>query len=76
MRKRAIALSPPFHPTIKLDYETDCLDRDRLFLLFHSQVTATENGGAEVVSTPEPSLMLGFMTLGGFMLGSRKKAKA
>ena len=40
------------------------------------QVIGTENGGAEVVSTPEPSLMLGLMTLGGFMLGSRKKAKA
>ncbi len=40
------------------------------------QVIGTENGGAEVISTPEPSLMLGFMTLGGLMLGSRKKAKA
>jgi hypothetical protein len=32
--------------------------------------------GAEMVSVPEPSLILGLITLGGFMLGSRKKAKA
>ncbi len=32
--------------------------------------------GAEMASTPEPSLILGFITLGGFMLGSRKKEKA
>jgi hypothetical protein len=31
---------------------------------------------AEVVSIPEPSLILGFITVGGLMLGSRKKAKA
>ncbi|MDY7007976.1 MAG: PEP-CTERM sorting domain-containing protein [Cyanobacteriota bacterium] len=31
---------------------------------------------AEMVSTPEPSLILGLIALGGLMLGSRKKAKA
>ncbi len=30
----------------------------------------------DVVATPEPSLIFGFITLGGFVLGSRKKEKA
>ena len=33
-------------------------------------------GKSPLVSTPEPSLILGFITLGGLMLGSRKKEKA
>lgn len=33
-------------------------------------------GTANMKSTLEPSLMLGFITVGGFMLGSRKKEKA
>lgn len=32
--------------------------------------------GADMVSVPEPSLILGLIAVGGFMLGSRKKAKA
>jgi hypothetical protein len=40
------------------------------------QAIGTEIGGAETASVPEPSLILGFITVGGLMLGSRKKAKA
>jgi len=41
-----------------------------------AQAIGTEIGGAETASVPEPSLIVGFIALGGFMLGSRKKAKA
>ena len=34
------------------------------------------DGGGEVEATPEPTLTLGLITLGGLMLGSRKKEKA
>ncbi|MDJ1179638.1 PEP-CTERM sorting domain-containing protein [Roseofilum sp. BLCC_M91] len=40
------------------------------------QAIETEIEGTEMVSVPEPSLILGFITVGGLMLGSRKKAKA
>lgn len=40
------------------------------------QVIETESVATEMVSVPEPSLIVGFIALGGFMLGSRKKAKA
>ncbi|OAB56175.1 hypothetical protein AY600_01930 [Phormidium willei BDU 130791] len=40
------------------------------------QVIGTEIVATEMVSVPEPSLIVGFIALGGFMLGSRKKAKA
>jgi len=40
-------------------------------------ISGVEPGdGAEMVSVPEPSLILGFITVGGLMLGGRKKAKA
>ncbi|RMH77971.1 MAG: PEP-CTERM sorting domain-containing protein [Cyanobacteria bacterium J007] len=40
------------------------------------QVIGTEIVATEMASVPEPSLILGFITVGGFMVGSRKKAKA
>ncbi|MGK7920686.1 MAG: PEP-CTERM sorting domain-containing protein [Trichodesmium sp.] len=33
-------------------------------------------GGVSLASTPEPTLTLGFITLGGLMLGSKRKRKA
>ncbi len=39
-----------------------------------TQVTTQEaNDSSLVAKTPEPSLMLGFIALGGFVLGTRKK---
>ncbi|NES71568.1 MAG: PEP-CTERM sorting domain-containing protein, partial [Okeania sp. SIO2D1] len=45
---------------------------------FGSQVVVREETTplpSSVVSTPEPSLMLGFITLGGVLLGSKRKTK-
>ena len=37
--------------------------------------SAIPDGGGGSVSTPEPTLTLGFITLGGLMLGSKRKRK-
>ncbi|NEQ74029.1 MAG: PEP-CTERM sorting domain-containing protein [Okeania sp. SIO2C9] len=42
---------------------------------FGSQVVVREETTPLSMSTPEPSLMLGFITLGGVMLGSKRKTK-
>jgi hypothetical protein len=40
-------------------------------------ISGVEPGDAtEMVSVPEPSLIVGVIAVGGLMLGSRKKAKA
>ena len=39
-----------------------------------AKFTPAESGG-DVVATPEPSLIVGFITLGGLMLGSKGKTK-
>ncbi|MEM1168504.1 MAG: PEP-CTERM sorting domain-containing protein [Cyanobacteria bacterium P01_H01_bin.35] len=41
-----------------------------------SQTTRLVGGPTTAVTTPEPSLTLGFITLGGLMLGSKRKRKA
>ncbi|WP_293119363.1 PEP-CTERM sorting domain-containing protein [Okeania sp. SIO1I7] len=37
--------------------------------------TSTNPQTKQLVATPEPSLILGFITLGGLMLGSKRKTK-
>ena len=51
--------------------DNSILGHRRLIARFHEQPTAPN----QAASTPEPSLILGFITLGGLMLGSKRKTK-
>ncbi len=73
----SIDSSPGYEITL---FDWSLLDGEifELELLGQSTTTTTTEpwSGDPVASTPEPTLTLGLITLGGLMLGSRKKVKA
>ncbi|MEM1168505.1 MAG: PEP-CTERM sorting domain-containing protein [Cyanobacteria bacterium P01_H01_bin.35] len=68
-----------FFNFLNSDFEGDVFtiaDRSARFReVLWSRFSLAEPDGDGSVSTPEPSLILGFITLGGLMLGSKRKTK-